>query len=50
MEQEEGYDSLDGVVLVVNRGSRAGKVVDLIHLKHDRLNNIMSDELEPRVP
>lgn len=48
-ERVEGYDCLDRVVLVMNRGSRASQVVDLIHLEQDRLDHIMPDELKPRI-
>lgn len=30
MKKEKGYDSLDGVVLVVDGGGGAGEVVDLV--------------------
>lgn len=46
----KGYDRLNGVELVVDRGRRAGKVVDLIHLQEKRLHHIVADELEIGVP
>lgn len=45
----KGYDSLHGVVLVVNRGGRAGKVVDLVDFQEKWLNDVVSDEFEPGV-
>lgn len=42
----KGYDGLDRIVFVMNRGSRASKVIDLINFKKDGFNNIMSNELE----
>lgn len=47
---KKGYDSLDGIKLIMNRRSRASKMVDLINFKQQRLNNIMSNHLKPRVP
>lgn len=46
---EKGYDGFDGVELVVNGGGGTGQVVDLINLQEEWLNDVMSDELEPRV-
>lgn len=46
---EQGYDSLDGIILVMNRRCRASQVVDLIDLQQNRLHNIMSNELKPRI-
>lgn len=34
----------------MNRGGRASQVVDLIHLQKNRLDDVVSDELEPGVP
>src|SRR5204863_8396505 len=41
-----GLDGLHGIVLVVNRRSRTGEIVDLIDLQKDRLNNIGPNQLE----
>lgn len=46
----EGYNSLDGVVLVVNGGGRAGEVVDLVDLQQQWFNDVVADEFEPWVP
>lgn len=45
-----GLNGLDWVILIMNRGGRAGQVVDLIDLQQNRLNDVMPNELEPRVP
>ena len=37
---------LDGVVLVVNGRGGAGEVVDLVHLKEERLAHVVSQQLE----
>lgn len=44
------FDRLDRVVLVVRRAGRAGQVVNLVDLEHDRLDNIGHDEVEIRMP
>lgn len=46
----KGYDSLDRVEFVMNRGSRAGEMIDLIHFKKKRFNHIVSNHLKSRVP
>lgn len=48
--KQKGYDRLDGVILIMNRGSRASQVIDLIHLQQYRLNHIVSYKLKPRIP
>jgi hypothetical protein len=37
------------VVLVVNRGGRAGKIVDVVHLDLDGLRDVVADHLEIRM-
>lgn len=49
MRLDKGYDGLDGVELVMNRRCGASKVVDLIDLQEDGLNDVVSNELEPGV-
>lgn len=44
------FDRLDRIVLVVRRAGRAGQVVNLVDLKHNRLDNIGYDEVEIRMP
>lgn len=46
----EGYDRLDGVVLVVHRGRGAREVIDPVHLEQDGLDDIVAEQLEPGVP
>lgn len=36
-------------MLVMNRGSRASKVIDLVNFKQKWLNDVVSNELKPRV-
>lgn len=45
----KGYNSLDGVVLVMNWRSRASQVVDLVDLEEKGLNDVVSDELKSGV-
>jgi hypothetical protein len=40
---------LHGVMLVVDRGGRAGEVIDLVNLDIKREGDIVTDELEARV-
>lgn len=47
--EREGYDRLDGVVLVMDWGGGTGEVIDLVDLEQDRLDDIVPDELEPGV-
>jgi hypothetical protein len=44
-----GLHRLDGVVLIVARGGRAGEVVDLVHLQPERMDDVVADELEVRL-
>ena len=37
---------LDGVVLIVAGGSRAGEVIDLVHFEPERVDDVVADELE----
>jgi hypothetical protein len=46
MNQVKGYDSLDGVVLVVDGGCGACEVVDLVDLEEDGLDDVVADHLE----
>ncbi len=48
-KEREGYDSLDRIELVVNWGCGACQMIDLIDFQKQRLNNIMADELKPRI-
>lgn len=41
--KKKGYDSLDGIILVMNRGGGTCQVINLIH-------HIMPQELEPGIP
>lgn len=43
---KKGYDGFDGVELVVNRGSRAGQVVDLVNFEKDGFNDVVANEFE----
>ena len=43
------FGRLHGVVLVVDRGGRAGEIIDLVHLEIERKGDIVTDELEARV-
>lgn len=43
---EKGYDGLDGIELVMHRGSRASQMVDLVNLQEDGLNDVVPNELE----
>ena len=45
-----GYDGLDRVILIMHRRCRARQMVDLIHLQQNRLDNVMPNELKPRIP
>jgi hypothetical protein len=40
------FGSLDGVMLIVHRGCRAGQVIDLIDLDIERERHVMPDKLE----
>lgn len=42
----KGYDGLDGIELVMDRGSRASQVIDLVNLQEDGLNDVVPNELE----
>lgn len=46
---EKGYNGLDWIILVMNRGGGASEMIDLIHLKQDRLNHIVANELKLRI-
>jgi len=46
----KGYDGLDGIELVMDRGGRASEMVDLVHFQEERLNDVMSDEFEIGIP
>lgn len=48
--RKKGYNGLDGIIFIMNRGSGASKVIDLINLQQNRLNDVVSNELKPRVP
>jgi hypothetical protein len=39
-------DGLDGIILVMDRRRRTGKVVDLVHLQEDRLNDVVPYQFE----
>ena len=41
-----GLHGLDGIVLVVRRGSGAGEVVDAIDLELERVDHVVTDEFE----
>ncbi len=43
---DAGLDGLDRVVLVVHRRGGAGQVVDAINLQEDRLDDVVTDQLE----
>jgi len=47
---KEGYDGLDGIELVMDRGSGASQVVDLVNLQKDGFNDVVADEFEVWVP
>ena len=49
-ECRKGYNSLDGVELVMDRGGRASQVIDLVNLEEKWLNDVVSDQLESGVP
>ena len=45
-----GLRGLHGITLVVNRGCRAGEVVDFIHLYKEGMSNIVPKQLKILVP
>jgi len=46
----KGYDSLDGIELVMDRGGRASKMVDLVDFQEERLDDVVSEKFEIRIP
>ena len=44
-----GYDGLDRIEFVMHRRGRASEMVDVVDLQHERLHDVMADELELRV-
>ena len=46
---DTGLDCFYGIILVVNRRSRAGQIVNLIDLDVEREGHVMADDLEPGV-
>ena len=45
-----GFHGLDGIVLVVRRRSRAGKIVDAVHLELEWVDHIMANKFEAGIP
>ena len=45
-----GLHRLDRIVLVVRGGSRAGKVIDAVHLELEWVDHIMANEFEAGIP
>ena len=44
-----GLDRLYGIVLVMNRGSRTGKIINSINLQKDWLDHIVTQQLEAMI-
>ena len=44
--QHGGFQGLDGIELIMSRCRRAGEIVDFIHLKPDRVRDIVPNEFE----
>jgi len=43
---DRGFDSLDGIVLIMNRAGGAGQVIDLVNLEENGVDKVVPDELK----
>ena len=44
-----GLDRLDGIVLVMNRRSRTGEIINLIDFQQDRFDHIVAHQIKPMI-